>query len=227
MSRIPGRHAEYNQHTVAASGEFLRKLHRYSALYSTGLFGVAEDYSSMAFRMIHPRMKDPNRFVVTGYPTKLFQNLERVYLANSATLRQYHLATRTQVIHGDPNLSNILFDNSHHVTGILDFNDCRLGVVAEDLGVFIWDLCQSVSIDTIPALICTFLESYAHREADAAPVESRVAAIRYAIDRYLIINLHYLIAHQNNRNKLRRQEEQASRELRIVQELLKEVEMCS
>src|ERR1700677_927500 len=91
MSRIPGRHAEYNQHTVAASGEFLRKPHRYSALYSTGLFGVAEDYSSMAFRMIHPRMKDPNRFVVTGYPTKLFQNLERVYLANSATLRQYHL----------------------------------------------------------------------------------------------------------------------------------------
>jgi Ser/Thr protein kinase RdoA (MazF antagonist) len=128
-----------------------------------------------------------------------------------------HRSQRTLIpIHADLTTANVLHDGQGVVTGVLDFNDCRLGTTAEDIGTTLWSLGDVA--DDPGSVALSYLESY--KSVGALSEQDQLTAVQYAIDRYLVINRHYLRQHPAGSDELAAQEKQAMRQLATIRSFM-------
>lgn len=100
---------------------------------------------------------------------------------------------------------------------ILDFGDSRLSLAEEDIGTCFWGLSlQVASPQQLNKLITVFFQYYQR------PVNQKIC-LRYALQRYLAIHLHYLVANQADADKMRAQLEKFAQEEQMMDWLGREI----
>ena len=213
MNCIPGNHPIPDVRTVEATAALQVKLHSLSRTTSSDLFPPSAQYSALAHRQ-----HDPVETFPRDFPVRLLAELQSVAGTISPEIKAYFFSHCQQPIHGDTTVSNLLFTSPSVVSGLLDFGDARCSVVAEDLGIFIWDVADRVEPLAVTDLTLRYLSQYA-RLCPLSRLDQRTALF-YAIDRYLAINTYYLLYHRSNQARLADQAAKATRQLGIAHQLL-------
>ncbi|MDZ4619140.1 phosphotransferase [Bacillus cereus] len=215
MNYIKGVHPEYTKDNLQEIANKQVIFHNISIQFQTDYIENDEEYSAMSHRMI-----SPSKLRTEQFPTRLYETMKEIYLDVRFELERYYKNTNKQMIHSDIKRDNIFF-NQGKLVAFIDFGDIRYSVIAEDLGCFIWDLCDRVYDENgdFAHLVKKYLDDYQKYNQNFKKEDQRMA-INYAIDRYSIINLHYLVENQGDNERLKYQVNKASKQLEIVKQLL-------
>lgn len=215
MAFIEGDHPAYNADNLEEIAAMQGKLHRVSAGYVPAYVESDGEYSAMSHRMVAPSSWRTARF-----PAILHRKMADIYPKIRDELQTYYRKQNKQIIHSDMKCDNLFFRN-RRFAAFIDFGDIRWSVIAEDVGTFIWDMCDKLFEQGIALepMVKRYLEAYQRNNRFFTHEDGRMA-IAYAIDRYLIINLHYLVENQGDEEKLKYQVDKARKQLEIVEALL-------
>ncbi|SFX51648.1 Ser/Thr protein kinase RdoA involved in Cpx stress response, MazF antagonist [Thermoactinomyces sp. DSM 45891] len=216
---IIGSHVNYTMEVVELVAEVQARMHRLAKNYQHYLSILNEEHSAMSIRIKKEHLDSD------GYQNQpsgpLYRRLLDVYLENVEHLKEYFIRNEKLLIHCDMKADNILVLDGR-LSAVIDFGDIRVSVIAEDLGVFIWDLCDHLNRDQIDfsPYIKMYFQAYSRYSKELSRLEKEMA-IRYAIDRYLNINIYYLMENQPFPERMKYQVDKAERQFEIIQCLLK------
>ncbi len=216
MEFIEGEHELYTKAAIRKVAKLQADFHFQSQLYSPDNFVSEEDeYSAMSYRMKEKDIQKTERF-----PDRLYLEMNNIYQIISRKLKTYYEKQKKLIIHSDLKMDNLLFCDDD-IRAVLDFGDIRKSVIAEDLGVFIWDMCDELfdAKEDFSSYLSEYFSAYREKNKDFS-LEDELFAVYYAIDRYLIINLYYLNHNQYCEEKLKYQENKAEKQLKIIYKLL-------
>lgn len=220
MEFIEGKHSFYNYDMVRKTAELQAKMHEISRYYVSDDFSretknYCNDYSAMSYRM-----NDISKHRTVNFPKKLYLELLYIYKKISPSLAEYYKSNVRYLIHSDIKSDNILVHEGD-IKAIIDFGDLRWSVAAEDLGTYIWDMCNVLFDEgkDFKIYLNDYFESYRNNSKEFRNIDE-IMAINYAIDRYLIINLYYLVENQRVEEKIKYQINKAHKQLLIIRRLL-------
>ncbi|MBD7913055.1 phosphotransferase [Clostridium cibarium] len=215
---VDGEHLTYNEATIEKTAKLQVKMHSISQNYKFQKLLLDKNeqlYSAMAYRMQHH-----SKLYTETFPKNLYDTMLAIYKVIYNEIMPYYKFVAKQIIHSDLKMDNILFFNEE-IAAIIDFSDMRYGTIAEDLGIYIWDMCDvlyDINLDFIP-YVNYYLKVYSKYNNNFR-INDQIMAINYAIDRYLIINLYYLVENQVYEDKIKYQTNKAEKQLKIIKSLL-------
>lgn len=214
MDYIVGEHPAYTSFNIEKVCKVQATLHNISHKYAPTYTGIIQ-YSAMSHRV-----KSSLRGWNKDFPSDLYNKMYQIYLAIYPEIMFYFKKTKKQIIHSDIKRDNIIFSDRNDVH-LIDFGDIRYSVIAEDLGTFIWDMCNDLYDEKmeLKRKVIEYLDYYQDYNTNFSK-EDKCMAINYAIDRYLVINLYYLVENQVDRTKLKYQTGKAKKQLKIIERLL-------
>ncbi|MGG0208469.1 phosphotransferase [Bacillus mycoides] len=216
MEWIDGVHEEYTIHNVRETAKNMAALHK----ISRNLFPFQGIPNKRNYSIFSNRLEETEQIRTTFFPSIIYKELKSIYDPISQILKDNYVKSPQLLIHNDLKADNIFWKNNYLV-GIIDFADSRFSIIEEDLGVFIWDMCDYLTSknEGITEYLDAFLNSYFEQNNEFSLFQKEIA-ILYAIDRYLTINLHYLVKNQVNLEHLHYQIDKAEFQLQIIKDLL-------
>lgn len=203
---LKGTHASYSKRNIEKIATLQAGIHTISRKIDLDKLNDLELYSAMAFRT-------PDCAEVA----KDYRHYLELYGSNRNKIISLIENENKIIIHNDLKSDNIIEKDGS--LNIIDFFDCRYSVASEDLGVFIWDLCDKN--DNYYEDIDLYLDSYT-KQVSLSEIEIELA-YRYAIDRYLNINLFYLKKNKYDAGKLKYQKNKFDIQKRYVDFLNREL----
>lgn len=167
-----------HSHNQIKSNDMVR-----SAATRLGQFHQVMNTISYTFQSTHPLHDTPHHMRCLQEAVATHQNSEwytRIQPLVDDTLASLptlllpdHLPQR--VVHGDPKISNILFDDQEQAVGIIDLDTCTRHSILVDLGDAIRSWCQEGSEDQqasfSPTRFQAIIEGYAQSNAPITPEE--------------------------------------------------------
>jgi Putative homoserine kinase type II (protein kinase fold) len=212
MEYILSENTEYSYEIVEKIAFTQYKLH-YSAK-KIEIIPINSDfngYSAQSFRM----------FGISESDCCSYKELYDIYLKTRDELINYFKKCDKIPIHADIKLDNILIKNKE-IKAVIDFGDLRISVIAEDIGILIWDLCDKLYNDNkkFEEYVEYYLKCYKYFNKSITCIDE-IMAINYAIDRYLIINLFYLKKNRSDREQFKYQSDKANKQFEIVKRLIR------
>ena len=216
MDYVEGKHPDYKEQMLVETAALQARMHEVAKKrFASRKPGDAASYSAFS-----RRLQDTVLFTTDSFPVAQYEPMKEIYDTVAPRLRKYYMGRERFLIHNDLKANNLLW-SEQGVAGVIDFGDARHSVEAEDLGAFIWDLCDKLYLQKQPFLpaVETYLFAY-QKQNDRFMRQDLEAAVDYAIDRYLCINLHYLIKNQVEEEMLKYQVTKATHQLHIIRALM-------
>lgn len=215
MDFVEGYHKNYNHSMLKSVAKLMKNLHRDSLKYPINSKNH-KNHSAFSYR-INNKMED-----VPGLSSvdELYQKYFSLYETIRNELELFASKEEKIMIHNDIKRDNVLFVKDQ-VSGLVDFGDCRISIKEEDLGCVIWDLCDKLARKKwdFKPYVLSFLKEYGSQNS-LFKLENAKMAINFAIDRYLLINLHYLKFNQYSTELIKYQTKKALFQLEIIYQLI-------
>jgi Ser/Thr protein kinase RdoA (MazF antagonist) len=215
MKKIKGKHPGYTYRSLREIAARMAQVHHDSLSYKT----EREErlgYSAMEYRLENMSSHNNNPY----FNKDLYLKYSELYSSVTAEIKPYFKIRPKLMIHNDLKKDNVLFVKGK-LEGIIDFCDSRVSIIEEDLGCLIWDLSDSLDYKRIRKYVPFFLKEYAKYANKMSISLSPKMAINYALERYLVINLYYLIANGSSDKKQKYQVTKAGRQLKTIENLLR------
>ncbi len=208
---VIGIHLTYNFKNIDKFATMQSRMHKKLSEYKSEY--VNNGYSAFSFRF-NPNICAENLNDLVDYTPEI-----DIYNYISQILSDYMSNSVIHLIHNDLKADNLLLD-MHGDIHIIDFGDIRVSVIEEDIGVFIWDMCDKLyklKKDYI-TYVDYYLESYiSNTELKGNLI--KYISILYAIERYLSINLYYLLHNKDDHLLMKYQKNKSSYQFEIVKNL--------
>lgn len=190
---IQGKQFELSENNIEKIANIFNNIHRLMSYNEVHFEEIDNLVSAMDYR--EPQYNANLKVVFENYD--YYFDMHKV---NKSILEKNFKNHKRIFIHNDIKTDNIIEKNGKLT--LIDFGDSRYSIIEEDLGVFIWGMAVEISdLNTYKSLVNQFLSYY----ATLGNIFNKDLCYRYAIDRFLNINLYYLNYNLNDDDKLSKQ----------------------
>lgn len=153
---------------------------------------------------------------------ELYKYYFDLYNSNKIELKNMKMLTEEIFIHNDLKKDNIIINKN--IINLIDFGDCRYSNRSEDIGTYFWGVSYEYEeLDNYNDIIKLFLKTYILSSFISSTEIEMI--YRYAIDRFLNINLYYLDIHKttNNIKKYNMQMNKFKKEIKYIDYFIRKI----